>query len=224
VAHEINNPLSGILSYAKVSSKYLSRENIDSGILETVKKNLAFIGNETIRCGNIVKNLLIFARKTTGEFKEEHLNLIIDNSINVIDHRVKMSELTLVKELDQGNDLIRCDAGGIQQVLVALLVNSIEASSRGGKITVKTDYQTEEGRIRIMVIDEGKGIPDDVLPHIFEPFLSTKVKSTGLGLSLVFGIVEQHTGTINVASQVDQGTTFNIVLPRVPSKVINNTA
>lgn len=221
VAHEINNPLAGILSYAKVSSKHLNRENIDSGIVETVKKNLTFIGNEAIRCGNIVKNLLIFARKTTGEFKEEHLNLIIDNSINVIDHRVKMSELTLAKELDQGDDLIRCDAGGIQQVLVALMVNAIEASSRGGKITVKTDYQTEEGRVRIMVIDEGKGIPDNILPHIFEPFLSTKVKSTGLGLSLVFGIVQQHTGAIDVASKVDQGTTFKIVLPRVPAKVIN---
>jgi signal transduction histidine kinase len=69
-----------------------------------------------------------------------------------------------------------------------------------------------------MVTDDGKGIPDDVLPHIFEPFLSTKVKSTGLGLSVVYGVVEQHTGTIDVASKVDQGTTFTIILPRVPSK------
>jgi two-component system NtrC family sensor kinase len=218
VAHEINNPLSGILSYAKVSSKYLSRGNIDSEILELVKQNLTFIGNETKRCGNIVKNLLIFARKTSGDFKEEHLNVIIDNSIKVIEHSVKMKELALVMELDQENDLIQCDAGGIQQVLVALIVNSIEATSRGGKITIKTDGQIEKDRIRIMVIDDGKGIPEDVLPHIFEPFLSTKVKSTGLGLSVVYGIVEQHTGTIDVASKVDQGTSFTIILPRVPSK------
>jgi signal transduction histidine kinase len=198
VAHEINNPLSGILSYAKVSSRYLGRENIDSEILESVKQNLTFIGNETKRCGNIVKNLLIFARKTSGDFKEEHLNIIIDNSIKVIEHSVKMKELALVMELDQENDLIQCDAGGIQQVLVALIVNSIEATSRGGKITIKTDGQTEKDRIRIIVIDDGKGIPEDVLPHIFEPFLSTKVKSTGLGLSVVYGIVEQHTGTIDV--------------------------
>jgi len=216
VAHEINNPLSGILSYAKVSSKYLSRENIDSGILETVKQNLIFIGNETKRCGNIVKNLLIFARRTSGEFKEEHLNIIINNSINVIDHRVKMRELVLIKELDQENDLIQCDAGGIEQVLVALIVNSIEASSRGGKITIKTDGQTEKERMRIMVIDEGKGIPTDVLPHIFEPFISTKTKSTGLGLSVVYGVVEQHTGSIDVVSELEKGTTFTIVLPRKP--------
>jgi two-component system NtrC family sensor kinase len=162
--------------------------------------------------------LLIFARKTSGDFKEEHLNIIIDNSIMVIEHGVKMKELTLVKELDQENDLIQCDAGGIQQVLVALIVNSIEASARGGKITIKTDGQTDKDRLRIMVTDNGKGIPDDVLPHIFEPFISTKVKSTGLGLSVVYGIVEQHTGTIDVASKVDQGTTFTITLPLVPAK------
>ena len=221
VAHEINNPLSGILSYAKVSSKLLNRENINAEILESIKHNLTFISNETKRCGNIVKSLLVFARKTSGDFKEEHLNIIIDNSIKVIDHSVEMQELMLVKELDQENDVIQCDAGGIQQVLVALIVNAIEATPRGGKITIKTDYQSEKDRIRIMVTDDGKGIPDDVLPHIFEPLFSTKAKSTGLGLSLVHGIVEQHAGVIDVKSKVDEGTTFAIILPRVSSKEEN---
>ena len=218
VAHEINNPLSGILSYAKVSSKYLNRENIDSGVLESVKQNLTFISDETKRCGNIVKSLLVFARKTSGDFKEEHLNVIIDNSIKVIDHSVEMQELILVKELDQGNDLVECDAGGIQQVLVALIVNSIEATPRGGKITIKTDCGTEKDRIRIMVTDEGKGITDDVLLHIFEPLFSTKAKNTGLGLSLVTGIVEQHSGIIDVKTNINEGTTFTVILPRVSSK------
>ena len=221
VAHEINNPLSGILSYAKVSSKYLSRENIDAETLESVKHNLAFISDETKRCGNIVKSLLVFARKTSEDFKEEHLNIIIDNSIKVIDHSVEMKELALVKELDPKNDVIQCDAGGIQQVLVALIVNSIEATSRGGKITIKTDCRTEKDRIRIMVTDEGKGIPDDVLPSIFEPLFSTKAKNTGLGLSLVQGIVEQHAGVIDVKSKVNEGATFTIILPRVSSKKEN---
>lgn len=218
VAHEINNPLSGILSYAKVSSRYLGQEKIDSGILESVKQNLLFISTETKRCGDIVKNLLLFARRTSGEFHEEHLNKIIDNSVQVIDHSLKMKELTLVKELDQENDLFQCDAGGIQQVLVALIVNSIEATARGGRITIKTDCRTEKDRIQIIVMDDGKGIPEDVLPHIFEPFVSTKVKSTGLGLSVVYGIVQQHAGVIDVDSKVNQGTTFTIVLPRVSSR------
>lgn len=218
VAHEINNPLSGILSYAKVSSRYLSREHIDSGTLESVKQNLMFIGNETKRCGDIVRNLLLFARKTSGEFNEEHLNRIIENSVQVIDHGIKMNELTLVKELDQGNDLIQCDAGAIQQVFVALIINAIEATSRGGKITIKTDCPIGKDWIRIVVMDDGMGIPEDILPHIFEPFVSTKVKSTGLGLSVVYGIVEQHGGTIDVESRVKQGTKFTIVIPRMPSK------
>ncbi|MHB8908057.1 MAG: ATP-binding protein [Syntrophales bacterium] len=223
VAHEINNPLSGILSYARVSSRYLSQEDINADILETVKKNLTFISNETKRCGNIVKNLLLFARKTSGEIKEEHLNTIIDNSIEVIDHSVKMKELALVKELDPDNDVIQCDASGIQQILVALIINAIEAVPRGGKITIKTDYRTENDQIRIVVMDNGKGIPDDVLPHIFEPFFSTKVKSTGLGLSVVYGIVEHHAGVIGVESKVDVGTTFTIVLPRVSPQKENKS-
>jgi signal transduction histidine kinase len=129
-----------------------------------------------------------------------------------------MKELTLIKELDQGDDVIQCDAGGIQQVLVALIVNAIEATSRGGKITIRTDCHSEKERIRMMVTDSGNGIPDDVLPHIFEPLFSTKAKNTGLGLSLVYGIVEQHAGIIDVKSKVDEGTTFTIILPRASSK------
>lgn len=218
VAHEINNPLSGILSYAKVSSRYLDRDHIDAETLQSVRQNLSFIGNETKRCGDIVKNLLLFARKTSGEFTEEHLGKIIDHSVQVIDHSRKMKELVLVKDLDPADDVIHCDAGGIQQMLVALIVNSIEATRRGGNITIKTDCHTESERIRIYVTDDGKGIPEEILPHIFEPFVSTKVKSTGLGLSVVYGIVEQHAGTIDVESKVDQGTTFTIVLPRRPSR------
>jgi two-component system, NtrC family, sensor kinase len=222
VAHEINNPLSGILSYAKLSSRFLNQGNIDSEILESVRKNLTFISNETKRCGNIVKNLLLFARRTSGDFREEHLNKIIEDSIQVIDHSVKMKELSLVTELDEENDLIQCDAGGIQQILVAMIINSIEATSRGGKITIKTEYLNDKDQLRIMVTDDGKGIPEEALPHIFEPFFSTKVKSTGLGLSVVYGVVEQHAGSIDVASKLNQGTTFTITLPRVSPKKENH--
>ena len=220
VAHEINNPLSGILSYAKLSSRFLNQENIDSEIVESVKKNLTFISNETKRCGNIVKNLLIFARRTSGDYKEEHLNKIIEDSIQVIDHSARMKALSLTTELEGENDLLQCDAGGIQQIFVALIINSIDATSPGGKITVKTEYMKEKDQIRIIVTDNGKGIPEDAIPHIFEPFFSTKEKSTGLGLSVVYGVVEQHNGTIDVASKVNQGTTFTITLPRASHKSV----
>jgi two-component system NtrC family sensor kinase len=220
VAHEINNPLSGILSYAKVSSRFLSRGTPDSETLESVKKNLTFISNETKRCGNIVKNLLLFARRTSGDSKEEHLNKIIEDSIQVIDHSVKMKALSLVTELDEENDFLQCDASGVQQILVALIINSIEATSPGGNITIKTKYLREKDQIRIMVTDDGKGIPAEALPHIFEPFFSTKTKSTGLGLSVVYGVVDQHGGTIDVVSKVNDGTTFTITLPRTSHKSV----
>jgi two-component system, NtrC family, sensor kinase len=220
VAHEINNPLSGILSYAKLSSRFLNQEKLDPEIVESVKKNLTFISNETKRCGNIVKNLLLFARRTSGDFKEEHLNKIIEDSIQVIDHSAKMKALSLTTELEGENDLLQCDASGIQQILVALVINSIEATSPGGEIIIKTEYVKEKDQFQIIVTDDGKGIPDEALPRIFEPFFSTKVKSTGLGLSVVYGVVEQHNGTIDVASKVNQGTTFTITLPRASYKSV----
>ncbi len=216
VAHEINNPLSGILSYAKVSSRYLEQGGGDAEALEAVRKNLAFISEETKRCGNIVKSLLIFSRRGSGDFKEEHLRGIIENSTMVIDHSVKMKELHLVTELDEGNDLLSCDAGGIQQVFVALLVNAIEATSPGGTITIKTDCATQKGSVAVTVSDTGRGIPDNILPHIFEPFISTKTKGTGLGLSVVYGIVKQHGGSISVTTAVDEGTVFTVLLSRNP--------
>ena len=216
VAHEINNPLSGILSYAKVSSRYLERGDNDPEALEAVRKNLAFISEETKRCGNIVKSLLIFSRRGSGDFKEEHLNGIIENSIMVIDHSVKMKELHLVKELGGGDDLIGCDAGGIQQVFVALIVNAIEATPSGGTITITTDCAAHKESIMVTVSDTGRGIPDTIFPHIFEPFVSTKTKGTGLGLSMVYGILQQHGGSVDVKTALDKGTVFTVLLPRDP--------
>ncbi|MDY6842743.1 MAG: ATP-binding protein [Thermodesulfobacteriota bacterium] len=220
VAHEINNPMSGILSYAKLSSKYMDKNNGDPDIMEKVNENLILIANEAKRCGDIVKNLLLFTKKTPGNFREEHLNTIISNSINVIDHSAKMKNVELVKDLGEGNDLISGDAGALQQVLIALIVNGIEALPNGGVIKIGTCYPSEKDEIRISVADNGKGITEDILPHIFEPFFTTKEtdKSTGLGLSIVYGIIEQHSGRIEVDSKMNQGTKFTIILPRLFAK------
>ena len=216
VAHEINNPLSGILSYAKLSSKYLGKEEREPNTIEAVREHLALIAGEAKRCGDIVKNLLLFAKRSLGEIKEMHLNDIIDVSIKVVDHSARMQDLELVMEPDAGDDLIQCDAGAIQQIFVALIINAIESSARGKKIIVRTDYANRDF-VKIKLIDYGHGIPEEVLPHIFEPFFSTKTsnKSLGLGLSTVYGIVKRHAGTIKVESSVGKGTEFTIVLPRV---------
>ena len=215
VAHEINNPLSGILSYAKLSSRYLLKENFDDSTINTVTSNLSIIASEAKRCGEIVKNLLLFAKQSQGNVREVHLNDIVILSTKVIDHSAKMKALELTTELDSGDDNIFCDPGAIQQILVSLIVNAMESSSEGSRIIVRTDYSDSDS-IRIKVIDHGHGIAENDLPFIFDPFFSTKDSnsSLGLGLSAVYGIVQQHSGTITVESKLGAGTTFTITLSR----------
>ena len=216
VAHEINNPLSGILTYAKLCLKIiqnpatLSQEQTNSAV-----QFLSVIRDEAIRCGDIIKNLLILAKKDFGTWTEESLNKIIYNSIQLVKHKVQIKELELIQELAEGNDIIYCDASGIQHILVALFINAIDATSKGGKLKVKTILSGNNHEVQIVVSDTGSGIPEEILPHIFEPFVSTK-ESTGLGLAVVYGIIQQHKGEIEVESKPNQGTTFIISLPRRP--------
>jgi len=215
VAHEINNPLAGILSYARLTGRYLENTENCSGHIPTIRENLTLIADEAKRCGNIVKNLLQFARQSVGDVGSAHLNEIISVSTRVIDHSARMKKIDLKTELDQGDDVLQCDAGAIQQIMVALIVNAIEASSEGSDIIVASDC-TDPDYIILRIRDFGCGIPEPNLHKIFEPFFSTKEsnKSLGLGLAAVYGIVRRHAGTVKVDSQPGSGTTFTIRLPR----------
>ena len=216
VAHEINNPLSGILTYAKLCLKIIQNPASLSPEQKTsVVQFLSVIRDEAIRCGDIVKNLLIFAKKDFGKWTEESLNKVISNSLRLVRHKMQMKELELVEELAEGNDVIYCDVSGIQHILVALFINAMDAMSKGGKLRVKTILSDHSEQVQIVISDTGCGIPEEILPQIFEPFVSTK-ESTGLGLAVVYGIVQQHKGEIEVESKPNQGTTFTITLPRRP--------
>jgi len=218
VAHEINNPLSGILTYAKLCLKMI--QNPASLTPEQNGSVIQFLGvirDEAIRCGDIVKNLLTFAKKDFGKWTEESLNKIITNSVQLVKHKMQMKELELSQELAEGNDILYCDASGIQHIMVALFINAIDAMSKGGKLKVKTFLLDSAQEVQIVISDTGSGIPEEILPHIFEPFVSTK-ESTGLGLSVVYGIVQQHQGEIEVESEPNRGTTFVITLPRRPTR------
>ncbi len=215
VAHEINNPLSGILTYATLCLKMAQKQALSPEEKESLNKYLTVIKDETRRCGEIVKNLLVFARKDFGKWTEESLHKIIRNSIQLVKHNIEIKELELIEEFTEGDDIIFCDASGIQHIFLALFINAIEAMTKGGKLKVKTGLLNGSNKFEIVISDTGCGIPEEMLPHIFEPFFSTK-ESSGLGLAVVYRIVEQHEGKIDVESKPNEGTRFIINLPKRP--------
>lgn len=213
VAHELNNPLAGILTYSKLISKKLQALQKDSEY-ETIIEFLELISHESARCGKIVKDLLIFSRSERDEFAKEDLLNIIDNSVTVLNHHLDMHGIKLVKDYSEDPIEIYCNAYKIQQALMSLLMNSIEAMPNGGKIIINLNL--DEHNVNLRIIDEGTGISDKDLPHIFEPFYSTKEASngTGLGLAVAYGIISNHKGKMEVEKTSNQGTIFKVVLPK----------
>ena len=220
VAHELNNPLSGVLTYARLVQRELGGQPIDDGVRAEVMRYLGVIDKECSRCGDIVRNLLLFARRSGAEMAPVDLNEIVDRSLMLVHHHLEMSGVRLDTEPLAGDSRIVADAGQLQQALVALLVNAVEAMAgpgqEEGELTVRLSGDAEE--VRIDVGDTGVGIPPEVLPQIFEPFFSTKEKESGvgLGLAVVYGIVHRHGGTITAESEPGRGTIFHLRLPRRP--------
>jgi two-component system NtrC family sensor kinase len=216
VAHELNNPLAGILNYTKLVDRTMRESQEPIAEQKELDRYLRLILKEASRSGMIVKNLLTFARHSGAKFTLHRLNPIIDRSIMLVKHHTEIAEIKLDVEFLEGNDQLTCDADQLEQALVALLVNAVEATSAGG--TVRFAAEGAGDGILLTVTDTGVGIPDTALPHIFEPFFSSKedAEGAGLGLSVVFGIVQRHGGTIAVQSEVHKGTTFEIRLPRQP--------
>lgn len=214
VAHEVNNPLFGILTYARLSLKELASGS-NGASLEAIKERLQIIERESKRCGELVRNLLAFARQAPKRSERNDLNAVIDRTMALIRHRFEPQGIQLRTELAPGLPAILCDAGQIEQVVLALAVNAIEAMSKGGELHLRTAFDAASGRVVLKIRDTGPGIPADALPHLFEPFFTTKRDQhrTGLGLAVARGIVEQHGGEIRVNSRPGAGTEFTILLP-----------
>jgi two-component system NtrC family sensor kinase len=214
VAHELNNPLGGILNYAKLVERVVRDETLDEAGKREIQHYLTAIQQESRRSGDIVRNLLLFARPSQASFAPVHLAQIIERSLLLVQHRMAMASITCEYQPATGDDMLTCDPDQIQQVLVALLVNAIEAMEDGGDLHVVVTPASDT--IGLVISDTGVGIPEDAIGHIFEPFFSTKDKESGvgLGLAVVYGIVTGHRGTIDVASDPGKGTTFTVRLPR----------
>jgi two-component system NtrC family sensor kinase len=216
VAHEINNPLSGILVYSKLISKQLDSASFYHPRKDSILKHLKLIETETKRCGDIVKGLLDFSRKDQEDFEAANLTRLLKETINLMNHSIKIADINLRTDFRAEDDLISCNPNQIKQACVALLVNSTEAIHDSGEIRIRTS-NPEVDKIRMEIEDTGSGISQDNLKHIFEPFFSTKRETSGigLGLAIVHGIVENHKGRIEVHSELGNGTTFAITFPLV---------
>jgi two-component system NtrC family sensor kinase len=221
VAHELNNPLAGIVTYAKLLERKV-RHHVPSTEEQLKMINeLELIRTESIRCGNIVRNLLAFARGTSANFSEVSLEDIINKALELVHHHMELSGVRVEKEIHLKDQYITCDADQLLQAFIALLVNAVEAMPQGGKLRILAENAKDSAEdIIIKIQDSGVGIPADVIDKIFEPFFTTKKekKGVGLGLPVVYGIVQRHKGTIHVESKLNQGTTFTIQLPAVLDK------
>jgi two-component system NtrC family sensor kinase len=216
VAHEINNPLSGILVYTKLVHKLLSNPEITKEKKESMLKHLKLIESETKRCGDIVKGLLDFSKKDQEDFEPKHLHEILDDTYDLMSHSIKIANINFSKDFKAKADLIYCSPNQVKQACMAILVNSSEAVTEKGEIVVRTS-NSDDDSIIIEIIDNGIGIAAEDIPHIFEPFFSTKqeVHGIGLGLAITHGIIQSHKGKIHVKSEPGQGTTISITLPLI---------
>jgi two-component system NtrC family sensor kinase len=219
VAHELNNPLSGILTYSKLLQRRVRQHVPEGGARAQMLENLDLIRSESLRCGNIVRDLLTYARGRSAELALAHLHELVEQAVRLIAHHTQLRNVTPVVELTLEDDEIVCDREQLVQALLALLVNAVEAMPDGGTLTVRTASARHADEVLILVGDTGVGMSADVQNHIFDPFFSTKseTKGVGLGLAVVYGIVQRHEGEIGVESAPGKGARFTLHLPRDPA-------
>jgi PAS domain S-box-containing protein len=206
VAHEINNPLTTILTTAM-----LLQEDLESD--DPAYDELSIISNEALRCRKIVTNLLDFARQNQPDKKIHDINDIVAACVSLTQKQAAFKDISIANYLAGDLPRMPVDKGQIEQALINLIINAVEATSAGGHIRVTTGMSETKGYVDIIVADTGEGISEERLRQIFDPFFTTKENGTGLGLAITHGIIEQHGGTIAASSIVGQGTRFTITLP-----------
>src|ERR1700722_3931492 len=215
VAHEVNNPLSGILTYAKLLRKWVGAGQVNIEKRDEAMECLDLIATESRRCGDLIKNLLSLSRTAPMNVQSTDLLSVIDRCIRLVRHQLDLNAVELQLRLAGDMPRVACDPAQIEQVLIALIMNAIDAMPRsGGNLWIETRME-DDAEALIQIRDDGSGIAPDILPHIFEPFLTTKEHGHGVGLGLAIsrGIVERHNGRIEVQSEPGRGTTFTIALP-----------
>ncbi|MCK4792320.1 MAG: cache domain-containing protein [Desulfobacteraceae bacterium] len=209
VAHEINNPLGTISLYAQMVLDELGEDS------DSCRESIAVVMKQTNRAGRIVKDLLEFARQSEPEMRMLNINDVLTKAIAITTHPAELQNIRLLTDLTPELPDIQGDSDKLQQVFVNIIVNALQAMPEGGTLTVRTRMTEDSGFVEIEISDTGCGIPQEHLSKLFDPFFSTKRtgEGTGLGLSVTIGIVQKHSGTIDVKSKVGEGSTFIIRLP-----------
>src|SRR5450759_2986522 len=219
VAHELNNPLTGILTFSHLVRQKMQDKSPDAEDMELVIR-------ETKRCAVIIKRLLDFAREKLPEKKFTDLNQVIDDTVRIVEQPAHLRDIEITVDLDRTLPPIWIDADQIKQVIMNMVVNAQHAVEEKGSIAISTRRSPDprapatepKPMVAISIVDTGCGIPETNLRRIFDPFFTSKDvgKGTGLGLSVSHGIVEAHGGLIEVESKVGEGSTFRVLLPLTP--------
>jgi PAS domain S-box-containing protein len=213
--HEINNPIAGIHTLSKLMLRTLEEDQLQAEELKEFRRYLELIAHESSRCGQIVSNLLSFARQKEMERRPVDINDLIRSVVLLCQHRMQLQNIVIHEELHAKLPKITGDYNQIQQCIMNLIFNAMEAMPDGGKLTLSTSFKKKNRMIHIDISDTGCGIPEENLSIIFEPFFSTKEESqgVGLGLSVVYGIIREHQGSIYVKTELGKGSTFTIRFP-----------
>jgi len=223
VAHELNNPLGGILGYAQFTLEKLRKNTLQKTTAKEIESYIRYVGDielQARRCKTIVQNLLRFSRSSrTVEFDEVSINQALEQTLSFVEHQLRISQIELEVDMAANLPNIQGNTGQLQQVFTNLIINAMHASSPGSSIKITTRYCPALGEfggtVELAVVDCGHGIARENLKKIFEPFFTTKEvgKGTGLGLSVSYGIVKEHGGEITVESEAGRGTTFTVIIP-----------
>jgi two-component system NtrC family sensor kinase len=215
VAHEINNPLAGIRTYARLLRRQFAPGAAPPTPEQAAETDriLQMVDGEAGRCGDVVRNLLAFSRQTGARLAEEDLAPVVERCRMLLKHQAEMLDVTLEARVEPGLPRVVCDAAQVQQVILALAMNALEATPAHGRVSIEA--APDGDGVKLVISDTGGGIPKEHLDRIFEPFFTTKEagKGVGLGLAVVYGIVTGHHGHIDVQSEPGRGTAFTVHLP-----------
>jgi two-component system NtrC family sensor kinase len=210
IAHEVNNPLSGVLVYTQLLAKKIATDSISKEVtLDYLSKMTA----ELTRSAKLIRSLLDFAHQSPPIFREVNLNDVVNQAFELVSHSPELKHIQVLKELDSSLPQLLADFDQLLQVCTNLILNAIQAMPQGGKLALRTSI--DNGQPKLEVQDTGCGISPENMHKLFTPFFTTKgeIKGVGLGLAVAYGIIERHQGRIEVQSKEGEGTTFTIYLP-----------